>query len=141
MSEGESFSQKYFRYRGWIPLPLYLAILAPLPGRDPRWVLWWGIGLGVVAIGSAFRLWAIRHIGRSAQPYLRTLLVQAAWRIWRSTRADLAPLRDWARQVAVRRGQRMAVVALARRVLRILFAMWRDGAPYRVPVRRETVAA
>ena len=67
MAAGETFSQKYFRYRGWTPLPLYLALLAPLPGRDPRWQLWWGVGLGVVAIGSLFRLWSIRHMGKSAR--------------------------------------------------------------------------
>ena len=39
-------------------------------------------------------------------------------------------LRAWARAVAVRRGKRVAVVALARRLARILYALWRDGATY-----------
>lgn len=70
------------------------------------------------------------HVVRSAQPHLRALLVQAAWRVWRSTAAELAALRAWARHVAARRGKRIAVVALARRLMRILFAMWRDARPF-----------
>jgi transposase len=73
---------------------------------------------------------------RSAQPAVRALLVQTAWRVWRSTTAAVAPLRAWARQVAMRRGKRLAIVALARRLMRILFAMWRDARPFvaaRVP--------
>lgn len=70
------------------------------------------------------------HVGRSAQPYLRSLLVQASWRVWRSPRAELRALRTWAQQLAARRGKRIAIVALARRLLRILFAMWRDGQPF-----------
>ena len=62
---------------------------------------------------------------------LRWLLVQAAWCVWRSTRADIAPLRAWAHRLGARRGVRVAVVALARRLARILFAMWREGTPFR----------
>jgi hypothetical protein len=31
---------------------------------------------------------------------------------------------------AARRGRRIAIVALARRLAGIVYAMWRDGAPY-----------
>jgi hypothetical protein len=34
--------------------------------------------------------------------------------------------------LADRRGRRIAVVALARRLSRILFALWRDGTDFRV---------
>jgi len=87
MAEGENFSQKYFRYRGWIPLPFYLALLAPLPGRSHKWILWWAIGLGVVAIGSCFRLWAIRHIGKSARTRTektRPLIISGPYAIMRN---------------------------------------------------------
>jgi transposase len=67
---------------------------------------------------------------RSAHPYLQSLLVQAAWRVWRSKDARTATLRTWAQGIAHRRGKKIAVVALARRLARILFAMWRDGVPY-----------
>jgi transposase len=75
------------------------------------------------------------HVVRSAQPHLRALLVQAAWRVWRSTVAELAALRAWAQGIAGRRGKRIAVVALARRLMRMLFAMWRDRCVFRAPVR------
>lgn len=70
---------------------------------------------------------------RSAHPYVQALLVEAAWRIWRSTDPRTAALRLWARNVASRRGTKIALVALARRLTRILFAMWRDETPYQTP--------
>jgi transposase len=60
----------------------------------------------------------------------RAALVQASWVIWRTARGPAAPLRAWAHQLAARRGRKIAVVALARRLARILFAMWRDGRPF-----------
>ena len=39
-------------------------------------------------------------------------------------------LRRWAAGIASRRGKRIAVVALARRLARILYAMWRDATVY-----------
>jgi transposase len=69
-------------------------------------------------------------VTRSAHPAVRALLVQTAWRVWRSTTPALAALRTWAQQVAGRRGKRLAIVAVARRVMRILFAMWRDARPF-----------
>jgi transposase len=65
-------------------------------------------------------------IMRAAHPRVQWLLVQAAWRVWRSTHPGTRALREWARAIARRRGTRVAVVALARRLARILFAMWRD---------------
>jgi transposase len=67
---------------------------------------------------------------RSAQPHLQSLLVQAAWRLSRSSSPDTAALRTWAQGIARRRGKPIAMVALARRLARILFAMWRDGVPF-----------
>jgi hypothetical protein len=62
---------------------------------------------------------------------LRSLLIQAAWRVWRA-RASSGALYAWVERVAARRGRRIAVVALARRLTRILYAMWRDETDYRV---------
>lgn len=67
---------------------------------------------------------------RSANPYVQSLLIQAAWRIWRSSDRRTASLREWAQHIARRRGKQIAVVALARRLARILYAMWRDQANY-----------
>jgi transposase len=60
----------------------------------------------------------------------RWLLVEAAWRIRRSKDPALAPLNMWADRIAARRGKRVAIVALARRLAGILYAMWRSGTPY-----------
>jgi len=60
----------------------------------------------------------------------RWLLVEAGWRVRRSKDPALAPLNAWADRIAARRGKRVAVVALARRLAGILYAMWRDDAPY-----------
>ena len=63
---------------------------------------------------------------RSAHPHVPSLLVQAAWRIRRSPAPRTAAFRMWADAVARRRGKKVAMVALARRLARTLFAMWRD---------------
>jgi len=68
------------------------------------------------------------HITKTGPTELRSLLVQAAWVCWRSCRQG--PLRAWTDQLAARRGKRIAVVALARRLSRILFAIWRDDAVF-----------
>ena len=60
----------------------------------------------------------------------RYLLVEAGWRILRSKSPETAALRAWALKIAARRGNRIAVVALARRLAGILYAMWRDNVPY-----------
>ena len=70
------------------------------------------------------------RITKRGDARLRWLLVEAAWRILRSPNPDLAGLRAWALQIADRRGKRIAGVALARRLAGILYAMWRDDAPY-----------
>jgi transposase len=62
---------------------------------------------------------------------LRSLLVQASWSIWRGKSPGAATLRLWAEALAARRGRRIAIVALARRLSRILYAMWRDASAFR----------
>ena len=62
----------------------------------------------------------------------RSLLIQAAWVVWRQPRGSGGALHAWVQQLADRRGKRVAVVALARRLTRILYAMWRDGTDYAV---------
>ena len=74
-----------------------------------------------------------RRVGRitkAGNARTRWLLVEAAWRIVRSRSEETATLRAWASGIATRRGKRVAVVALARRLAGILYAMWRDGARY-----------
>lgn len=64
---------------------------------------------------------------------LRAILVQASWVIWRSRSPRAATLRAWVHAVAARRGRRIAIVALARRLTRLLYALWRDGTTFRSP--------
>jgi transposase len=76
--------------------------------------------------GGKRRLGAISKKGNS---YLRSLLVEGAWVILRRVdRND--PLRLWAEAVAERRSRKIAVTALARRLVGVLWAMWRDSKPY-----------
>jgi transposase len=70
-------------------------------------------------------------ITKAGPTTLRSLLVQASWVVWRQKKSGGA-LHAWVERLASRRGKRIAVVALARRLARILYAMWRDGEDYRV---------
>lgn len=70
------------------------------------------------------------HITKAGNGRVRWLLVEAAWHILRSKHRETAALRAWAGPIAARRGKRVAVVALARRLAGILYAMWRDGVEY-----------
>ena len=52
-----------FRQRTWLPLPLIAALLLiPPPADAPRHALPL-IGVAIVAVGEAVRLWAVLHIG------------------------------------------------------------------------------
>ena len=64
------------------------------------------------------------HITKAGPSEVRSLLVQAAWACWRSKGSGT--LHAWVEHVAARRGRRIAVVGLARRLSRILYAIWRD---------------
>ncbi|HEX2645811.1 MAG TPA: IS110 family transposase [Candidatus Dormibacteraeota bacterium] len=86
-----------------------------------------GLVPGERSSGEQRRIGPITKAGNSR---VRWLLVEAAWRLLRSKSPEAAALRAWAQRVAVRRGKRIAVVALARRLAGILYAMWRDEMPY-----------
>lgn len=75
------------------------------------------------------------HITKAGPPTIRSLLVQAAWSVWIRPGVAGATLHAWVTRLAARRGRRVAIVALARRLGRILFAVWRDGVPFRVVPR------
>jgi transposase len=77
--------------------------------------------------GGRQRLGAITKMGNA---YLRALLVQAAATMLRVRRTNDDPLMQWVRMVAERRGKRIAMVALARRLAGVLWAMWRRGTVY-----------
>jgi hypothetical protein len=78
---------------------------------------------------------------------MRQLLVQSASGILRVGDRD-DPLRQWGQELVARRGRKIAVVALARRLAGILWAMWRRGTVYepkrlgaRSPSEQDAVAA
>ena len=70
------------------------------------------------------------RITKAGNSRMRWLLVEAAWCIVRSKSPETAALRAWMLPIARRRGKRIAVVALARRLAGVLYAMWRDGTRY-----------
>ncbi len=70
------------------------------------------------------------HITKAGNGRMRWLLVEAAWTILRSKSAETAAFRAWTLQIAQRRGKRIAVVAFARRLAGILYAMWSDEVAY-----------
>lgn len=72
----------------------------------------------------------VGHITKAGNSRARYLLVEAGWRILRSKSEETVALRAWALAIAARRGKRIAVVALARRLAGIVYAMWRDGKSY-----------
>lgn len=70
------------------------------------------------------------HISKAGPARARHMLVEAAWTILRRSNAANAALHLWAKGLAARRGSRVAVIALARKLAGILYAMWRDGTSF-----------
>jgi transposase len=68
-------------------------------------------------------------ITKQGNTYARALLVQSAWAILRM-RSGTDPLKRWGDHIAQTRGKKIAVVALARKLSGVLWAMLRDGTLY-----------
>lgn len=66
------------------------------------------------------------HITKMGDTYVRALLVQCAHTILRRKTQANAGLYEWAMEVKKRSSKKVAIVALARKLAGILFAMWRD---------------
>ncbi len=84
--------------------------------------------LGLVPSENTSGKRKLGSITKAGNPYLRALLVQAAWNVFRARGNN--PLKQWAMAITNRKGKRVAVVAIARRLAGILWAMWRDGTAY-----------
>jgi len=67
-------------------------------------------------------------ITKAGPTAMRWTLVQAAWCARRARRRD--PMLAWYDEIQKRRGKAIAVVALARKIAGIMFAIWRDGSTY-----------
>jgi transposase len=59
---------------------------------------------------------------------LRSQMVQSAWTLRRSRPND--PIVLWARRIEEKRGKQIAIVALARKMTKVLYAMWKAQKPY-----------
>jgi len=84
-----------------------------------------GITPGEDSSSERRRITSITKAGPSA---VRWTLVQASWAALRCVPTH--PMCVWARQVMLRRGKRIGIIALARKVAGILYAIWRDGSVY-----------
>jgi transposase len=81
------------------------------------------------------------HISKAGPGRARSMLVEAAWTILRRRSPANAALHEWAAGIAARRGSKVAVVALARKLAGILYAMWRDGTKFGVHAGPAAAAA
>jgi transposase len=72
-------------------------------------------------------------ITKAGHSRTRWLLIQAAVSILRRRPPQAEELRTWALRIAARRGKQVAVVALARRLAGILYALLRDGSVFEPP--------
>jgi len=70
------------------------------------------------------------HITREGRSEVRHVAVQSVRAILRSTNSESKPLRKWYERIAKRRGSKTAVVALARKLIEIIFYVLRDRRPY-----------
>jgi transposase len=83
------------------------------------------------------------RIGKAGGSRARSLLVEAAWALLRWKTERTKALHEWWARVAQRRGKPTAVVALARKLAGVRFAVWRDGtefAPQFLRPRNQTCA-
>jgi transposase len=69
------------------------------------------------------------NITKAGTTSVRRTLIQAAWVAF--LRRPNEPMVKWAAQIAERRGKFIAIVALARKMAGILYALWRDQTSYR----------
>ena len=65
---------------------------------------------------------------KAGPPKVRWAMLQSAWVARRYYKDH--PLVAWSFEVEKRRGKKVAVIALARRLVGVLYAMWRDQKPY-----------
>jgi transposase len=67
-------------------------------------------------------------ITKASPSSVRRTLIQAAWSAFWHRPTD--PMVQWAMQIAQRRGKAIAIVALARKIAGVMYAIWRDGSTY-----------
>jgi len=75
------------------------------------------------------------RLTKTGNKRLRYLLVEAAWSLLRSKKSGTGKLQKWTQAITGRRGKQIAVVALARKLAGILYAMWRDGTDFGMSIQ------
>lgn len=78
------------------------------------------------------------RLTRAGAPQVRWALGQAAWSLYIRRKTD--PMVQWAKQIAERRGVHIAIMALARKLAHVLYALWKHETVYD-PSRAARVAA
>jgi transposase len=84
--------------------------------------------LGLVPSESTSGKRKLGAMTKQGNGYLRAMLTQAAWQVQRQRGSD--PLKSWGQAVSKRRGKRVGVIAVARRLAGILWAIWRHNRRY-----------
>lgn len=84
-----------------------------------------GITPGERSSGNSVRRTGITKAGPAM---LRHYLTQASITMRRLRPKD--PITDWAMRISHRRGKHIATIAVARKLVGIMYAMWRDGTSY-----------
>ena len=69
-----------------------------------------------------------RRLTRAGAPQVRWALGQAAWSCYLRRPKD--PMVQWAKQIAERRGAQVAIMALARKLSHVLYALWKHQTTY-----------
>ena len=70
------------------------------------------------------------RISKAGSVRARSLLVEAALALLRWKTERTKALHEWWARIAQRRGKATAIVALARKLAGIMFAVWRDGTEF-----------
>ncbi|HWW73768.1 MAG TPA: IS110 family transposase, partial [Pyrinomonadaceae bacterium] len=70
------------------------------------------------------------RISKAGSARAKSLMVEAAWSLLRWKTERTKALHEWWARIAQRRGKATAVVALARKLAGIMFAVWRDGTEF-----------
>ena len=86
-----------------------------------------GLTPGENSSSSRKRRTSITKAGSST---VRWLLVESCWAMKRTK--PNSPMVLWANRIALRRGKLIALIAMARKLAGIMYAMWRDSSPYQV---------
>ena len=128
MAQDATVGQRFRTAPGVGPLPA-LAFVAPLDAVE-RFAKAPHVASSLGLVPREWSAGEPQPRGTSTQQgngQMRALVVGAAWRIGGRQGTRGSRLRQWTERLAARRGKRVALVALARRLAGMLYALGRDG--------------